>query len=749
MKNNIKNRLIGLLIVGFVSLNSNLEVSISIVNPISDAGAENMRSVETGVTNNLFTPLTPRDITPKSTSPALKTSKTESSASNRPASRLVTYDDMVGVVDIGVSSVSEFEGLAVSPDGRYIAFQTLRQDLVKNEIDVRWIALEVESQHRVVDFGPAGQPIPDLSVAQPVGTIRTERPSWVDSERLVYRARFNNVTQVWISSRDGKLREQLTHASTDVVSLGVSADRSHLIYSTNMPRQVESDGDYPEIDRGYLYDDRFSPFVSLRPILANDSSKKEFWVLNLADKSVRRASEAEAVEFQRSDAAAHGLADLPWFRESSNGKSSVWLQVADSPFAKELPARLVGKSSGGQRNPCESERCKAHFKGLWLSDDGETAYFLRWEGEHDYGSVGLYSWRIGTDSVSQILSTDDLLQSCTKVRHTLICQQESATKPGHIVSVDLFNGQREVLFDPNPEFKKMKFGRVEALSWRDADGVEGFGHLVKPPAFQDGGKCPLVVVQYRSRGFLRGGVGDEFPIHVLAAKGLCVLSFHSPDDWELFARSKTLEESVLESWRRQRDRHRTLSVLKAGIGLLVSKGIVDPTRAGISGLSDGANTATFALIHEPRLFSVAAVAWTYWNPILYDLAGPRLLSQLRWFDLENPRSKNGAAQWGQLSVAINASRIEAPLLIQVSDSELLLETQTATELRRFQKPFEMHVFPGEYHIKSQPRHKLSVYKRGVQWFLFWLADREEPDPVDSKQYQRWRQLKLIQQVSSQ
>lgn len=58
MKNNIKSRLIGLLIVGSVSLNFNLKVLISIVNPVSDAAAESAQREEAKLASSLPRPST-------------------------------------------------------------------------------------------------------------------------------------------------------------------------------------------------------------------------------------------------------------------------------------------------------------------------------------------------------------------------------------------------------------------------------------------------------------------------------------------------------------------------------------------------------------------------------------------------------------------------------------------------------------------------------------------------------------------
>jgi hypothetical protein len=44
-------------------------------------------------------------------------------------------------------------------------------------------------------------------------------------------------------------------------------------------------------------------------------------------------------------------------------------------------------------------------------------------------------------------------------------------------------------------------------------------------------------------------------------------------------------------------------------------------------------------------------------------------------------------------------------------------------------------------VINQPKHRLEIYERNVDWFLFWLKDEEDPDPAKSDQFARWRKLK--------
>ena len=50
------------------------------------------------------------------------------------------------------------------------------------------------------------------------------------------------------------------------------------------------------------------------------------------------------------------------------------------------------------------------------------------------------------------------------------------------------------------------------------------------------------------------------------------------------------------------------------------------------------------------------------------------------------------------------------------------------------------------HQKFQPRHKLAVYERNLDWFRFWLQGYEDPNPAKEKQYARWREMRAAVSV---
>lgn len=658
----------------------------------------------------------------------------------------VRYEDLIGIVDVGVVDVPG--GIGVSPDGQLIAVQTRQQDLKSNVVTLRWKIVGLVGDGQIIDAGDGGDPMLYIFRGLSVGDASPEVAVWTpDSQWIVYRAMHDGQTQLWRSRRDGRVQEQLTRNRADVENFRLSGHDQKILFTVGEPRDDIRRAREDQGNRGLLYDGRFAPLYSRNPLPDDTQEYRQVWVYEMTNGKERPATEEEQREFGTlSQLTGNSTGERKMLHRSRSTTVTAWLGDLrpDGPRGVNPPLTVVASRDGsvGGIAVCRARECHGHFKGAWVSDDGAFVYFLRWTGGHEYGSMGIYEWRIGSARVRQILRTEDLLKGCTLEGAHLVCGDESPTGPCRIVTVALSNGDMESTYDPNQEFRKHVFGAVRALHWRDSQGVEGFGHFVEPVGYISGHRYPLIIVQYRSRGFLRGGVGDEQPIQVFASKGFAVLSFQRPDEWELEEEESSYDDVMQQGWVGLHDRRRVLSVLLAGVDLLCDMGVVDSANVGITGMSDGGETVGFALIHAPQRFSAAATSWTPWNPITYYLAGPNMLPMYERFGFGDPLDQATAARWQAVSVALNASRIRAPLLIQVSDSELLGETQTFAEMRREGRPIEMHVFPNEFHVKSQPIQRYYLYKRSVQWFEFWLQGKEAPDPVDPGQYQRWRDLRV-------
>jgi hypothetical protein len=280
-------------------------------------------------------------------------------------------------------------------------------------------------------------------------------------------------------------------------------------------------------------------------------------------------------------------------------------------------------------------------------------------------------------------------------------------------------------------------------------GLPAFGHLVLPPNYEPGTALPLIVVQYTTRGFLRGGTGDEYPIFLFAAHGFAVLSLQAPPVFYSSLadrRWKTWQEAEIENTRGWRERWSTLSSLLAGISRAEATISIDPKRIGITGLSDGATTVQFALVHAQERFAAAAMSSCCMEPGSIRIEGGIGFYELLKSAGYPTLARDDPAMWKDISLSANASTQKTPILMQLSEHESSLGLEAYSHLKDSGTPVEMFVFPDEYHVKSQPAHRAAIYQRNLDWFSFWLRGHTREDAPHG-QNSRWQTLHLLGEAS--
>ncbi|HUD95087.1 hypothetical protein [Sphingobium sp.] len=220
--------------------------------------------------------------------------------------------------------------------------------------------------------------------------------------------------------------------------------------------------------------------------------------------------------------------------------------------------------------------------------------------------TAIYEWKGGEDKPVRLFATPDVLMGCTGLGDDVACGREASNRPRFIDRINLAKGTAQSIFDPNPTYRSIKLGRVERLQWTNAMGIDGFGDLIYPPDFKAGRRYPLIVTQYATRGFLRGGTGDEFPIQLFARAGYLVLSIERPR-----SPFPTKGLTPLEWQRRDNEgfvtRRSMLSTIETKVAQLITAGLVDTDKVGITGLSDGATTTQFAAVHS-KMFKAASIS---------------------------------------------------------------------------------------------------------------------------------------------
>jgi dipeptidyl aminopeptidase/acylaminoacyl peptidase len=655
---------------------------------------------------------------------------------NEPAvHRPVRLDDLVRLRDIGavIGYPGDTTPFAISPDQRHVAFQIRRADVGANDYCLGMAVLDLTpgARPRLVDIG--GEMIrwsgPSRNLANtPSGVAAIITPQWSpDGRWIAYLRRDHGISQVWRANVDGSGAEALTRSPDDISKFRWADDGRTIVYATTGPsfRQAQETLDQ-EGREGWVYDKRFWPLANAAPWPETPLTPSAL-SLDIASRRLTAATAAQS-SFLVSPARPHADALL----DTSDGAAEAWVEPKDHRIFGS-PVQLFASLHGHQAQ-CADLHCVGGIVGLWWLPGDREILYLRQEGWAKSSQLALYRWDPhGREVPHRILQTDDMLVGCVMAGRWLLCGRESARQPRRIVLIDPTAGQDQSIFDPNPEFRSLVLGAVQRLQWRNPRGKESFGDLVLPPDHKAGERHPLIIVQYRSRGFLRGGTGDEYPIFLFAQHGYAVLSFDRTGFYGDDFHPANVDDRTRLNVRNWADRHDILSAIEQGIHRLDDMGLIDMRRIGITGMSDGGSTVQFALLHS-HLFAAAATSNCCEDPASsMSIVGPAYETDLvRW---SYPRlTEEQPGFWRDYSLAANAHVLDTPLLMQLSDAEFRMALESYHALTALGKPVDLLVFPKEFHNKWQPAHRAAIYRRSVAWFDFWLQGMP---PTDNHDRARW------------
>jgi len=658
--------------------------------------------------------------------------------------------DLLRLRDIGYMHPGPGQRLiALSPDKRQAAFVMHRADPSTDRYCVALVVLDLsassKAQARIVDMSD------DLLMARVAmrgmevdyGLPRPLLPQWsADGQRIAYLRKVAGVAQIFETSLATGKSRQVSRSSAGVDDFARDSSGAAFVFRDRPERLAARAAITAEREKGYLVDDRILPYAGTTPAL-RDTLPYSFHHIGRDGASLAEPSDKDR---QLLDAArtaeGEGALATQLFR-------SRWALTKSQavPGSYTSPTYLVATRPDGRRISCGYPACQgtlfADIEGAWETDrQGEFAYLRRegWGGSQ----YGLYLWQAGKIP-HRLLVTDDLITGCESLGARLLCARETSLRPRHLITIDLRHmAHIEDIYDPNPDYVVRMPPQVKRLHWRNARGQESFADLVLPADRKAGQKLPLIIVQYVTRGFLRGGTGDEYSIAAFARNGFAVLSMQKPSP--LFAAQGTdgLITSILprlnEDWADRRNIHSSLIV---GIERVLATGDVDVDRIGISGVSDGSTTVQFGLINSPGLFKAASIGSCCVDPTAMMIYGGSGLTKEREAWGYPPYYGPGSEAWQPLALARNRPDRMAPLLMQLADNEFIVAMETLAAYEKAGRPVEARIFPQEHHLKASPRHRLAVYCRNLRWFGFWLDQpiAQTSCPAEPAEMQRWIDMK--------
>ncbi len=265
----------------------------------------------------------------------------------------------------------------------------------------------------------------------------------------------------------------------------------------------------------------------------------------------------------------------------------------------------------------------------------------------------------------------------------------------------------------------------EVMNWKSTDGTTIEGVLLKPKNYDSTKKYPLLVV-------IHGGpTGIDFPDPAPAyvypmmqwvEKGALVLRVNyrgSAGYGERFRSLNVRNLGVGDMW----------DVL-SGIQYLDSKGMIDTSRMGCMGWSQGGYISAF-LTTNTQIFKAISVGAGISNWVTYyvntDITSftQQYLQATPWSDMDI---------YLKTSPMTNINKASTPTLIQHGEFDKRVPIPNAYELYRGLQdrgiPSKLIVYKGFGHGINKPKERLAAVWHNWQWFNKYVWGEEEALPVE-------------------
>jgi len=313
-----------------------------------------------------------------------------------------------------------------------------------------------------------------------------------------------------------------------------------------------------------------------------------------------------------------------------------------------------------------------------------------------------------------------------------------------LVQVDHATQKEKIIFDPNPQFRNLRFGRREVINWTGKQGEPLTGGLVYPVNYIPGMRYPFVIQTHGfspSQYLLDGSFTTAFAAEALANRGVVVLQ---------------LPESPLEQIDKVGPGRGPAmqSQLESAVDYLDRLRLIDREHVGLVGFSVTGFAVVYTLMKSSYHFAVATSAegndWGYWSYI-------SMGNWLPWASQSEapyggPPWNNNWEPWLKNSISFNYQRIRTPLRLESDGNDhaqIILEWENYVALKRLHKPVDLIFVSHGEHPVVKPWDRMTSQQGNVDWLLFWLKNEEDADPSKTAQYARWRALRQLQMAQDE
>ncbi len=276
----------------------------------------------------------------------------------------------------------------------------------------------------------------------------------------------------------------------------------------------------------------------------------------------------------------------------------------------------------------------------------------------------------------------------------------------------LENGKTRKLTSHSDAFlSRVTLATVEGFTSRSADGTAVSGILYRPALSQPGARLPLIL-------FIHGGpvgqddYGFDFTRQVLASGGYAVAAVNYRG-----SNGRGLEfcKTISADWG-----HKEVIDLHGAVDYLVKQGIANPAALGVGGWSYGGILTDYLIASDNRFKAACSGAGTGFTLSLYGVD-----------QYINQYNHEIGAPWkniqGYLKISyplLTADKIKTPTLFMSGEKDFNVPTagseQMYQALRTLGIPCELIVYPGQFHGLTTPSYLNDRLERYLAWYDKYL-----------------------------
>jgi dipeptidyl aminopeptidase/acylaminoacyl peptidase len=663
----------------------------------------------------------------------------------------------------------------LSPDGRQVIYTTKEPDWNQNRFAKAIWVQSTDGQGRPV---PLAAPDKDDNPRFP-GDYG-DAPRWSpDGSKIAFLSVREGPPQVWTIDKPGGKPEKLTNAPGGVISFSWAPDSRHLAFIARSAKKGSFEaGRQADKDAGIVinkWDFVIYKLLNNSGFLQLDQMN-ELWMVDLASKNSEALinnvhvsqfawapdSRRLAVIFQttpglanqRTDVLIYSLADKKsdvilqgtggeFYDDTSGYSNPMWSPdgSALALFYRQLAQRWQAKSLLGLYRFADKKFTQVPGADRWVLYSPRLLWHdanHMWLENTLQAARHLYSIDLRDGKVIPVgeHSGSESMHSFSSDGSTVVFIRQSNTQAPELFIAHAPFASSSKITSVNTPFESTAAPKFERTHWKSKDGMEVEGWLAKPPAFDSQRKYPLLVMVHGGPGF---AVPDAFemypewpyPYRMAAMRGYLVLipNYRGTGSYsEAFSNPRALEAEPVDD-------------VVSGVEYLVAQGFVDQQRIGITGHSHGGWLGAQVMVTHPKMFRAASFAeggldlmsaygqmpgWLNLNIHDYYQGGPPYADPLRYI---------------ATSPIFHVVGLTTPTLLEFGDQSLAaqgLEFESA--LWRCGVPSELIFYPKTGHNMARPAQEAEAMQRNLDWFDYWMFQKENSSAGSSDQYARWKQL---------